>query len=148
MASLDGKAAIGLGISTISGGNVVSMGQALQIRMAELQEEIPLGIEFGIVSMQSESVVEAINGFVVSLAQAVVIVILVLLVFMGFRSAVPYEKVPAGRRVLFLGDSYTEGSGRSAECNSPEVAVSTPVLKGGSGKFCADHPGKSIQHTT
>jgi multidrug efflux pump subunit AcrB len=84
----DGKAAIGLGISTISGGNVVSMGQALQKRMAELQEEIPLGIEFGIVSMQSESVVEAINGFVVSLAQAVVIVILVLLIFMGFRSAV------------------------------------------------------------
>ena len=84
----DGKAAIGLGISTISGGNVVSMGQALQKRMAELQENIPLGIEFGIVSMQSESVVEAINGFVVSLAQAVVIVILVLLFFMGFRSAV------------------------------------------------------------
>jgi multidrug efflux pump subunit AcrB len=84
----DGKAAIGLGISTISGGNVVSMGQALQIRMAELQENIPLGIEFGIVSMQSESVVEAIDGFVVSLAQAVVIVILVLLIFMGFRSAV------------------------------------------------------------
>jgi len=42
---------------------------------------------------------------------------------LGFRTATPYAKVPAGRRVLFLGDSYTEGSGRSPECNYPEVAL-------------------------
>jgi multidrug efflux pump subunit AcrB len=82
----DGKLAIGLGISTVSGGNVVVMGQALRERLAELEEDIPLGIEFGIVSLQSESVVTAINGFVVSLAQAVVIVVIVLLIFMGLRS--------------------------------------------------------------
>ncbi len=82
----DGQAAIGLGISTVSGGNVVVMGEALRKRMDELSEQIPLGIEFGIVSLQSESVTVAINSFVVSLAQAVVIVVVVLLVFMGLRS--------------------------------------------------------------
>lgn len=41
----------------------------------------------------------------------------------GFRTVVPYAKEPAGPRVLFVGDSYTEGSGRSADCNYPEVAL-------------------------
>ncbi len=82
----DGKAAIGLGISTVSGGNVVVMGEALKQRLIELEPRIPLGIEFGLVSVQSEAVSEAISGFVVSLIEAVAIVIVVLLIFMGLRS--------------------------------------------------------------
>jgi multidrug efflux pump subunit AcrB len=82
----DGKMAIGLGISTVPGGNVVTMGEALTRRMDELRPQIPLGIELGMVSVQSTAVVNAINGFVVSLAQAVAIVIVVLLFFMGLRS--------------------------------------------------------------
>jgi len=82
----DGRPAIGLGISTVSGGNVVSMGQALTKRLNELKQQVPLGIEFGKISIQSEAVSVAIKGFVVSLMQAVVIVILVLLFFMGLRS--------------------------------------------------------------
>lgn len=82
----DGHDAIALGISTISGGNVVKMGEALRKRALELQSEIPLGMEFGIVSLQSEAVTVAIKSFVVSLLQAVIIVIAVLLIFMGLRS--------------------------------------------------------------
>lgn len=82
----NGNSAITLGISTVSGGNVVRMGDALKKRFMELRSEIPLGIEFGIISLQSEAVKTAINGFVVSLLQAVVIVIAVLLIFMGLRS--------------------------------------------------------------
>ena len=82
----DGNYAIGLGISTVSGGNVVVMGEAISTRMKELMEEIPLGIEFGIVSLQSQAVATAISGFVISLVEAVAIVIVVLLFFMGVRS--------------------------------------------------------------
>ncbi|MFT5695456.1 MAG: multidrug efflux pump subunit AcrB, partial [Myxococcota bacterium] len=82
----DGNAAIGLGISTASGGNVVEMGKALRVRMKELQSQTPLGLEFGIVSLQSEAVELAISGFVLSLIEAVAIVVLVLLLFMGLRS--------------------------------------------------------------
>jgi len=82
----DGQPAVGLGISTVAGGNVMVMGEALKIRMAELQEQIPVGIEFGIIAMQPDAVAESINGFVVSLVQAVLIVIVVLLFFMGLRS--------------------------------------------------------------
>jgi multidrug efflux pump subunit AcrB len=82
----DGKMSIGLGISTVSGGNVVTMGAALRDRLVELENRRPVGIDFGIVSLQSEAVEQAISGFTSSLLQAVVIVILVLLVFMGLRS--------------------------------------------------------------
>jgi multidrug efflux pump subunit AcrB len=83
----DGNFAIGLGISTISGGNVVDMGVALDKRVEELRERIPVGIEAGRVSFQSEAVAVAISGFLISLLEAVAIVIVVLLLFMGFRSA-------------------------------------------------------------
>ena len=82
----DGKPAIGVGISTISGGNVVTMGEALNRRILELADQTPLGLEAGIVSLQSEAVTVAIAGFQNSLLQAVAIVVVVLLVFMGVRS--------------------------------------------------------------
>ena len=62
------------------------MGDAIYDRAQELEGQRPVGIDFGIVSLQSDAVSVAINGFVVSLLQAVVIVIIVLLLFMGLRS--------------------------------------------------------------
>ncbi len=82
----DGQVAIGIGISTSSGGNVVTMGDALEAKTQEILDQLPLGIEFGIVSMQSDAVTTAISGFIVSLLQAVAIVVAVLLLFMGLRS--------------------------------------------------------------
>ncbi len=88
MIRYDGEKAIALGISTVSGGNVVTMGQALQDRMRELEPQLPPGLEFGVVSMQSEAVTRAIKSFTESLLQALAIVIVVLVIFMGFRSSV------------------------------------------------------------
>ncbi len=82
----DGKQGIGIGISTVSGGNVVEMGEAVLARWQELSARKPAGIDVGLVSVQSSAVVAAIDNFVVSLAQAVVIVVVVLLLFMGLRS--------------------------------------------------------------
>ena len=82
----DGRPGIALGISTVSGGNVVDMGEALRTRMNELWKDLPLGMEFGVVSYQSQSVVAAIDNFVISLLEAIAIVVVVLLFFMGLRS--------------------------------------------------------------
>ena len=51
----DGMSGIGLGISTVSGGNVVTMGEALSARMIELEDQRPVGMDFGVVSMQSNT---------------------------------------------------------------------------------------------
>ncbi|MEN8260742.1 MAG: efflux RND transporter permease subunit, partial [Pseudomonadota bacterium] len=82
----DGRPGVALGISTVIGGNVVTMGEALDKRVRELLPQLPLGMEFGIISLQSKAVTDAIDGFVVNLAEAVAIVVGVLLFFMGLRS--------------------------------------------------------------
>jgi len=84
----DGKAAVGIGISTVSGGNVVTMGQAVQDRIAALLPQIPLGMELHKVSFQADTVTVAINDFIANLGMAVAIVVVVLLLFMGLRSGV------------------------------------------------------------
>ena len=82
----NGVPSVGIAISAASGVNVVEMGEALEKRFRELESQAPLGMEAHIVSLQSEAVVVAINDFLVSLAQAVGIVVVVLLAFMGLRS--------------------------------------------------------------
>lgn len=79
----DGNQAIGIGISTVSGGNVVTMGAAVERRLEELAGRIPLGMEIHKVSFQADTVVEAIDDFVANLLKAVAIVFVVLLVAMG-----------------------------------------------------------------
>ena len=82
----DGVASIGFAISAAAGVNVVKLGQEIEKRAKELQSQSPLGMDVGIVSLQSTAVVKSINDFLVSLAQAVAIVVVVLLFFMGLRS--------------------------------------------------------------
>lgn len=82
----DGEPAIGIVISTVSGGNVVRMGAAVERRLEELRPLIPLGVELNAVAFQADNVTEAIGNFVTSLGQAVGIVFLILLIFMGLRS--------------------------------------------------------------
>ncbi len=82
----DGKPAVGLGISSVLGGNVVTMGESLKKKFKEMEAQIPVGMNLGIISLQSESVTQSINGFLVNLGQAVLIVVVVLLFFMGLRS--------------------------------------------------------------
>ncbi len=83
---VDGEPAVGLAISTVPGGNVVDMGAALQKRVAELTYLRPVGVDFHLIAVQSEAVTAAIEAFIVNLVEAVAIVIVVLLVFMGLRS--------------------------------------------------------------
>ena len=82
----NGKPAITLGISTVMGGDVVRMGEALTLRAEELQAEIPLGVEIGLIYIQSQRVIESVSGFINNLLQALGIVLVVLVIFMGMRS--------------------------------------------------------------
>jgi multidrug efflux pump subunit AcrB len=82
----DGKPAIGLGISTVSGGNVVRMGRGVEAKLLELQSRTPLGIKTNPIYFQAEGVEQAVKSFVVNLIEALLIVIVTLMIFMGRRS--------------------------------------------------------------
>jgi len=84
----NGRPAIALAIAPASGMNVVKVGQAVDARLAELMESLPAGIEVEKISWQSDLVSESIRGFVVNLIEAVVIVLIVLALTMGWRVGV------------------------------------------------------------
>lgn len=81
----DGKPAVGLGISTVLGGNVVVMGDAVKQRLKELEPRIPVGLSIEPIAFQADTVREAVQGFVLNLFEAVAIVIGLLVLFMGLR---------------------------------------------------------------
>lgn len=84
----NGERAVGLGVSNISGGNVVEMGDAVKARLAQLDGQRPVGVSLNPVSIQSDSVRASVADFISNLAAAVVIVFVVLLAFIGLRSGV------------------------------------------------------------
>ena len=84
----DGRTAIGLAISNVPGVNIVDMGRAVDARLEELIADLPIGIEVRRVHWQSAVVDDAVKGFLVSFAQAVAIVLVVLTIGMGLRLSI------------------------------------------------------------
>jgi multidrug efflux pump subunit AcrB len=82
----DGQPAVGLGISTVEGGNVVRMGEAIRAKLVQLESVQPLGIEIGEINFQPEAVAEATSDFIFNLAKAVTIVFVVLIFAMGRKT--------------------------------------------------------------
>ncbi len=86
MLRYQGQPAIGLGVSTIAGGNVILMGDAVRAKLVALEQSRPQGLELHPIYFQAREVTEASHTFVVNLLEAVAIVIVLLLLFMGWRS--------------------------------------------------------------
>lgn len=84
--NFNGSLALNVGVSFAQGVNVVEVGKSFDRRLAELKYQQPVGVEISEIYSQPKEVDKSVSGFVVSLAQAVGIVIIVLLFFMGLRS--------------------------------------------------------------
>ncbi|MGL4941870.1 MAG: efflux RND transporter permease subunit [Thermoguttaceae bacterium] len=85
---INGEPAIGLGVSTIAGGNAVTMTQIVEARVAELIREgvQPEGMQLYTISSQGATVTRALDTFVVNLVEALIIVVVLLMIFMGWKS--------------------------------------------------------------
>jgi len=80
-----GKDALAIQLANVAGGNVLETGKAIDKRLEELLPQLPAGVEVERFVWQSELVDEAIGGFVINLAEAVLIVFGVLALSMGLR---------------------------------------------------------------
>ncbi|EHZ2781287.1 multidrug efflux RND transporter permease subunit VmeV [Vibrio parahaemolyticus] len=88
MILFNGKKAINIGISFASGVNVVEVGERLNAELSSLESIKPAGLDMSYFYNQSQEVDDSVKAFVISLAEAVAIVIIVLLFTMGLRSGV------------------------------------------------------------
>lgn len=84
----DGKPAIVIGISTISGSNVAKVGDALDAKFKQTESLRPIGVEIHEFYHQGKIVKSAVSNFAINVAVALAIVLVTLYFFMGLRSAV------------------------------------------------------------
>lgn len=84
----DGQPAVGLAISMKKGGDVLKLGNNLQLLMDEVKAKLPVGIEVHAVSDQPKVVKTAVNEFMRSLIEAVVIVLAVSFFSLGVRTGI------------------------------------------------------------
>jgi len=84
----DGRPAIGIAIANVIGGNIVDTGRNLDRKLQEIIADLPVGIELHKVAWQSDLVTTAINDFMINLLEAIVIVLIVLTLAMGWRMGV------------------------------------------------------------
>lgn len=88
MIRFNGVEAFTLGIAGLSTENIVEVGRRVDAKLAELDVEIPAGVDVLPIYQQHVVVEQASNDFLVNLAMSVAIVVAVLGIFMGWRAAV------------------------------------------------------------
>lgn len=81
----NGSPAIGIQIAGTEDSNIVEVGRQIDEKLRQLQAELPIGIELHKISWQSTIVKESISGFVLSMIESIIIVLIVLLIPSGIR---------------------------------------------------------------
>jgi multidrug efflux pump len=77
-----------LGVSMRQGGDVIALGKILNEKIAKIQQQLPVGVSLNVVTSQPKIVANSVQDFVKSLIEALVIVLGVSLLSLGFRTGV------------------------------------------------------------
>ncbi|MGE3297940.1 MAG: efflux RND transporter permease subunit [Porticoccaceae bacterium] len=84
----NGQPALGIAVSMASGGDIIGLGKRLDQTFAQLNGEVPLGMNLSRVADQPAAVARVIREFVHALFEAIVIVLAVCFVTLGVRTGV------------------------------------------------------------
>jgi len=106
---VNGETAIGLAIGMKPNGNLLEFGAALEALMQKTMNDLPVGIAVTKVADQPEVVDHAVSGFTRALFEAVVIVLAVSFVSLGFRAGLVVSlSIPLVLAITFLTMSYMD----------------------------------------
>lgn len=84
----NGNETLLLGISMREGGDIIALGHALDAKILKIQQNLPVGLHFETVTSQPKIVAHSVNDFVESLIEALVIVLGVSLLSLGWRTGI------------------------------------------------------------
>jgi multidrug efflux pump len=95
-ALLDNKAAVGIGVFQAPGSNALQISENVRATMAELKQNMPEGVDFGIVYDPTQFVRASIEAVVMTLLEAVALVVIVVVLFLQTwrASIIPLVAVP------------------------------------------------------
>src|SRR5690606_31444845 len=105
----NGQTALGLAIGMKAGGNIQVFGAALEKRMDQVVEDLPIGVGVHTVSDQAVVVKQAVGGFTSALFEAVVIVLAVSFVSLGVRAGLVVAcSIPLVLAMVFVFMEYSD----------------------------------------
>ena len=85
----NGEKALGIAIAAASGTDITKVGKAVETRLEEISKShLPIGIAYNKIFYQPERVTDALSSFFVNLIESIIIVLVILMLTMGFRSGV------------------------------------------------------------
>lgn len=84
----NGKPAVALGIVMAKGGNVLALGEEIAKEMKTIESDLPAGVEIGSISYQPLVVEESVTEFLRSFMEALIIVLVVSFLSLGFRTGI------------------------------------------------------------
>ena len=84
----DGERALGISIACSSSNDILKVGDKVEEKLGQLISRMPVGVECNKVFFQPERVSNSLYTFLLNLLESVVIVVVVLIFFMGFKSGV------------------------------------------------------------
>ncbi len=84
----NGKPAVALGVVMSKGGNVVKLGEALNKEFVAIRDQMPLGVSIGNIAFQPHVVEESVGEFIKSFVEALIIVLVVSFLSLGFRTGI------------------------------------------------------------
>ena len=83
----DGERAMGILVASSASYDIVKVGAAVEEKVAQLKRtQLPVGVDCHKIFFQSDRVSASLGTFVINLIESVAIVVIVLMLFMGFRS--------------------------------------------------------------
>lgn len=85
---VNGRRAVGIGISTEADVDVVKAGEKIGRVLGGLTRQMPVGMELTVLYPEDRIAREANSTFILNLAESVAIVILIIMLVMGFRAGV------------------------------------------------------------
>jgi multidrug efflux pump len=98
-----GKAAIGIGVVTAKGANILDLGEQVKAATAEFMGDVPQGIEIEQIADQPLVVKHAVGEFMKSFVEALVIVLFVSFLALGWRTGIVVAlSVPLVLAIVFI----------------------------------------------
>lgn len=108
---INGHEAMALYVSLKEGANIIQLGKSVDQLLAEYNQVLPVGINAIRIASQDTDVDRSVNDFISNVIQSIIIVLLVMFIFLGFRTGlVVASLIPTAIiSTLFLMNFFTIG---------------------------------------
>ena len=102
LVKINGVRGLSIAINLKEKGNLLELGREVEQKIKEFREIYPYGVEISRLASQDIVVAKTVNAFVSNLIQAIIVVLLVMLAFLGFRTGMVVASLIPATMIISL----------------------------------------------